>query len=101
MGNYVLSCCSTADLSREHFESRDIHFVCFHFFLDGKEHPDDLGQSIPFDQFYGAMSKGADTRTAQVNIAEYVDYFTPFLEQGLDIVHEVAVISGRCQQVGA
>ena len=40
---YILSCCSTADLSREHFESRDIHYICFHFFLDGKAYPDDLG----------------------------------------------------------
>ena len=44
---YILSCCSTADLSREHFESRDIHYICFHFFLDGKAYPDDLGESIP------------------------------------------------------
>ena len=93
MGNYVLSCCSTADLSKEHFDSRDIRYICFHFFLDGKEYPDDLGQSMPFDQFYDAISRGADTRTAQVNIAEYVDYFTPFLEQGLDIVH-VCLSSG-------
>ena len=93
MGNYILSCCSTADLSKEHFDSRDIRYICFHFFLDGKEYPDDLGQSMPFDQFYDAISRGADTRTAQVNIAEYVDYFTPFLEQGLDIVH-VCLSSG-------
>ena len=43
MRDYVLSCCSTADLTHEHFESRDIHYICFHYFLDGKEYPDDLG----------------------------------------------------------
>lgn len=93
MANYVLSCCSTADLTKEHFDSRDIHYVCFHFFLNEKEYPDDLGQSVPFDKFYDAMAKGADTHTAQVNIAEYVDFFTGFLEQGLDIVH-VCLSSG-------
>ena len=36
MGNFVLCCDSTADLSKEHFERRDIHYVCFHFFLDGR-----------------------------------------------------------------
>ena len=100
MRDYVLSCCSTADLTHEHFESRDIHYICFHFFLDGKEYPDDLGQSVPFDQFYDAMSKGADTRTAQVSIGEYVDYFTPFLEQGKDIVH-VSLSSGLSGTVNA
>ena len=100
MSDYILSCCSTADLTHEHFESRDIHYICFHFFLDGKEYPDDLGQSVPFDQFYDAMSKGADTRTAQVSIGEYVDYFTPFLEQGKDIVH-VSLSSGLSGTVNA
>ena len=100
MRDYVLSCCSTADLTHEHFESRDIHYICFHYFLDGKEYPDDLGQSVPFAQFYDAMSKGADTRTAQVSIGEYVDYFTPLLEQGKDIVH-VSLSSGLSGTVNA
>lgn len=51
MNDFVLSCCSTADLSKEHFEDRNIHYICFHFYLDGKEYSDDLGQSIPFDDF--------------------------------------------------
>ena len=55
MGDYILSGCSTADLSREHFEKRDIQFTCFHFFLNGKQYPDDLGQSISFPDFYKAM----------------------------------------------
>ena len=100
MSDYILSCCSTADLTHEHFESRDIHYICFHYFLDEKEYPDDLGRSVPFDQFYDAMSKGADTRTAQVSIGEYVDYFTPFLEQGKDIVH-VSLSSGLSGTVNA
>ncbi len=87
MSDYILSCCSTADLSREHLASRDIHYVCFHYFLDDKEYPDDMGQSMPFDKFYQAMADGAMTKTAQVNITEYLDYFTPFLEQGKDILH--------------
>lgn len=87
MGDYILSGCSTADLSREHFEKRDIQFTCFHFFLNGKQYPDDLGQSISFPDFYKAMENGADTKTSQVNDDEYEAYFTPFLEQGKDILH--------------
>lgn len=87
MENYVLSCCSTADLSREHFEERDIHYICFHYQLDGVDYPDDLGQTIPFDEFYQKMVNGADTRTSQVNTEEYEAYFASFLEQGLDVLH--------------
>ena len=85
--NFVLSCCSTADISMEHLKNRDIQYICFHYFLDGKEDPDDLGQSVPFDEFYAAMSRGAETRTSQVNVAEYVEYFGKFLEEGRDILH--------------
>ena len=93
MADYILSCCSTADLSKEHFEAIDVHYVCFHYILDGKDYPDDLGQSLPFEDFYRLMKEGADTKTSQVSIQEYLDYFTPFLEQGKDIVH-VTLSSG-------
>ena len=90
---YILSCCSTADLSKEHFEARDIHYCCFHFYLNEKAYPDDLGHSISFDEFYKAMENGAQTRTSQINADEFVESFTPFLEQGLDILH-VSLSSG-------
>lgn len=93
MADYILSCCSTADLTKEHFEERDIHYVCFHYAIDGQEYMDDLGVSMSFEEFYERMAKGADTRTSQVNISEYVTYFTQFLEKGLDIVH-VCLSSG-------
>ena len=63
MRDYIISCCSTADLTEEHFKARDISYICFHFELNGKEYADDLGKSIPFDQFYAAMAAGADTKT--------------------------------------
>lgn len=93
MSDYILSCCSTADLTKEHFERRNIKYVCFHFALNGEEHFDDLGESVPFERFYGEMAKGAETRTSQVNISEYVDYFSAFLAEGNDIVH-VSLSSG-------
>ena len=91
--NYVLRCCSTADLSEGHFKERNISYVCFHFSLDGKEYEDDLGKSIAIDEFYQAMCDGAETRTSQVNVEEYMAYFTPFLEAGKDILH-VSLSSG-------
>ena len=87
MNDYIISCCSTADLSKEHFEQRDIKYICFHYELDGKQYPDDLGQSMPFEDFYSAMTNGADTRTSQINEAEFEAYFEPFLKEGKDIIH--------------
>ena len=87
MSNYILSCCSTADLSKEHFASRNIQWLPFHYYLDGKEYPDDLGQTMPFEEFYEAMSNGAETKTSQVNVEEFTNYFEQFLSQGQDVLH--------------
>lgn len=87
MSDYVISCCSTADLEKEHFERRDIHYICFHFELDGEHYRDDLGQSIPFDEFYRRMREGAETRTSQINAEEFKEHFESFLRQGKDVLH--------------
>lgn len=87
MSEYILSCCSTADLSEEHFRSRSISYLCFHFEMDGVQYMDDLGRSMPFDKFYEAMTNGADTRTSQINVEEYSNYFEAFLKEGKDILH--------------
>jgi DegV family protein with EDD domain len=93
MSEYVISCCSTADLTKEHFEKRNIHYICFHYFLDDREYSDDLGQTIAFPDFYRAMQEGAQTRTSQINIQEYREYFESFLKEGKDILH-VCLSSG-------
>ena len=87
MSDYVISCCSTADLSKEHFEKIDVHYCCFHYEMDGVQYVDDLGQSMDFDVFYQRMTDGAMTKTSQINADEYEEYFTQFLSQGKDIIH--------------
>lgn len=93
MRDFVLSCCSTADLTQEQLNEYGIEHICFHFELDGKVYDDDLGKSMNFDDFYTAMSQGAETKTSQVNATEFEEYFRTFLEQGKDILH-VCLSSG-------
>lgn len=45
------------------------------------------------DDFYKAMSEGADTKTSQINADEYEKYFEGFLKQGKDLLH-VTLSSG-------
>ncbi|WP_073048957.1 DegV family protein [Dethiosulfatibacter aminovorans] len=93
MGDYILSCCSTADLTKEHFEKREIKYVCFHFELDGTEYFDDLGESVSADELYTAMAGGAETKTSQVSVGEYIEHFSKYLKEGKDIIH-VTLSSG-------
>ncbi len=93
MSNYIISCCSTADLKKEHFEERDIKYICYHYELDGKHYLDDLGQTMDFAEFYKAMEDGADTKTSQVSVGEYEESWEAFLKEGKDILH-VCLSSG-------
>lgn len=87
MANFVLTCCSTADLSRSFFEEHDIPFACFHYIMDCLEYPDDLGKTMSFEEFYKKVADGAQPTTSQVNAEDYEKMWEPFLEQGQDVLH--------------
>ena len=81
MSDYILSCGSTADLTRKQMEARDIRYVCFHFILDGQDYADDMGESISSEELYQRMTAGAETKTSQVSSAEYTRYFENLLQE--------------------
>ncbi|HIX28854.1 MAG TPA: DegV family protein [Candidatus Blautia stercoravium] len=87
MSEYQITCCSTADMPAQYFEEKKIPFVCFNFLMDGVQYPDDLGKSMPFDEFYKKIANGAEPTTAQVNTQQYMELFEPILQKGLDILH--------------
>ncbi len=87
MSDYVISCCSTVDLSNELLEERNIPYVSFRYSLNDEEHIDDMGKTMSMHEFYQAMADGASTRTSQVSVGTYEDYFRPMLEEGHDIIH--------------
>lgn len=87
MGEYILSCCSTADLSKERFNKREIQYVFFHFTLGDQEYLDDLGESVPPEELYRRMVAGENTKTSQVSAAEYEALFEKNLKEGKDILH--------------
>ena len=93
MHKFVLTCCSTADLPMSYFQKRNVPFVCFHYNMDGKEYPDDLGQTVSFDEFYKRVAAGAVLSTSQVNVEQFITFFEPFLMEGMDILH-ISLSSG-------
>ncbi len=93
LSDYLITCCSTADLPYEYFPKRNIPYVCFHFTMDGREYPDDLGQSMPFEEFYKKIAAGAMPTTSQVNVGQYIHFFEPYLEAGQDLLH-ISLSSG-------
>lgn len=97
--NYILTCSSTVDLPKEFLEQHNLPYVCFHFEVDGQEYTDDLGQSMPFQEFYQKIKKGASPKTSQVNVDEFEAFFEPYLQAGQDVIHIAfsSGLSGSCQ----
>ncbi len=93
MNEYVISCCSSADLSREWFEKLNVPVICFHIELDGVDYPDDMGRSISYEELFRRMQEGASTKTSQVGVGEYIDFFKGFLDEGKDVLH-ISLSSG-------
>jgi hypothetical protein len=84
---YILSCCSTADISAKHYKKRNISYISFHYELGGVWHDDDIADEKQLPDFYRAMSEGVMTRTSQVNFNEFIDYFESMLQSEKDVLH--------------
>lgn len=100
MSDFMLTCCSTADMPLEYYAQRNIPFVCFHYVLDGVEYLDDVGQSVPYDEFYARIAAGSMPTTSQVNVDEFIAFWTPFLEEGKDVLH-ISFSSGLSGSYGS
>lgn len=84
--DYVLATDSCCDLPSELAEELGLVVLEFPFTLDGEEHLDDLGVSMPASEFYAAMRAGSTPTTAQVPLASYVQAFTAAAEAGVPIL---------------
>ncbi len=87
MAEYLLTACSAADMSKEHFDKIRVPYVSFHYSLGKENHADDLWQTMDPHTFYQRMLNGEESRTSQVNMSEYMDFWKPFLQEGKDILH--------------
>lgn len=87
MNKFVLTATSTADMPLDFFQKRDIPIVNFHYMMDSVEYPDDLGQTMSFDEFYRRIEAGAMPTTSQVSVGQFIDFCEPFLKKGLDVIH--------------
>lgn len=87
MSDFVLTCESAADRTREFFESRNIPVVCFHYEIDDVVYTDDLYQSITPDEFFAQIAAGAMPKTSQVSVGEYEEFWEPLVAEGKDVLH--------------
>ncbi len=83
---YLLATDSCCDLPASLATELDLIVLEFPFTLDGEQHFDDLGVSMPASEFYAAMRAGSAPTTAQVPMPEYLKAFGSAAEQGVPIL---------------
>ena len=88
MAEYVLFTDSTTDLSVELVQELQVEVMPLVFTLGGKNYrnyPDN--RELSPKEFYDRLRAGEVSTTSQINQADFMDAFTPVLEQGRDILY--------------
>lgn len=88
MREYVLLTDSTTDISQTLADELDVKVWPMQFELDGltyRNFPDE--REMKSDDFYAVMRSGKMPKTSQINVNDFCEYFSEYLEKGLDILY--------------
>lgn len=78
---------SACDLPYQTLQAAGVDFVSMHVDVDGVDHIDDLGETFKLDQLYAQIGQGVMPTTAQVNVGQFIDFFTPYVEANTPILY--------------
>ena len=87
MNNYVLFTDSSADLSQQLVEELGVEVLPLCFTMGDKTYrnwPDN--REMDPEEFYRMLREGAMATTSAVNVGDYTEALTPFLEAGKDVL---------------
>lgn len=87
MKDYVITCCSTVDLTNEYLNDNDVKYLGFKYLLNGIDYVDDMGKTITANEFFKKIEDGAMPTTSQINSERYISFWEPILQEGKDIIH--------------
>ncbi len=87
MSNPVILCAdSTCDLSPELIREHNVNLYPFHIVLAGETYRDGIDLTTA-DIVKTYKEKKILPTTAAINVQEYLDFFTPFVNDGYDVIH--------------
>ena len=79
------SCC---DLPYQTLHDHQVEFVSMHFTVNGTDYEDDLGEDhYDINAFYEQLKQNVMPTTTQVNVGQFVDFFTPYVKANTPILY--------------
>lgn len=96
--SYTVFTDTSSNLPTDMLERLEVEVVPFSYHVDGKEQSCTDTRTFNGDEYYDAMKNGVRVTTAQVPPQRYIEYFTPALERGDDVLYisMSSGISGSC-----
>ena len=101
MNKVIITCDSTCDMTKEQLEEYGVKTVPLYVRIQDDEYRD--GVDITSDVIFEKINQcGQLPKTAAVSMQDYIDFWTPFKEEGYEIVHltissEMSVCFQNCR----
>lgn len=82
----ILSADSTCDIGDELKNRYQVHYVPLHIILNERDYKDgiDISPEQVYQEYYDQKTL---PKTAAVNVAEYLAFFRPWVDEGYDVIH--------------
>ena len=84
MNKYIIALEDACDLPKSVVESCGIEILPLHFVIGGEDH---IAEELGYHAFYEKLRAGERSITSQANPSDYEAFWTPFLENGQDVLH--------------
>lgn len=92
----------TADLPLDYVQAHDLEVLPLTVSLDGVDysisHDPAAPRNVDFHDYYEKLRAGSESKTAQVSLEDFLEFFTPVLKEGSDIFYSCfsSGLSGTC-----
>ena len=96
--NFVVMTDTSSNLPTSLVREYDLKEIAFSYFIEGKEYQCLDTAAFDAEDYYAKIKKGMRVTTSQIAPQTYMDFYEPFLKQGLDVIYVCmsSGISGSC-----
>ncbi|MGN0475141.1 MAG: DegV family protein [Acutalibacteraceae bacterium] len=88
LSNYVIITDSTSDISQKLADELNVSVLPLYFEMDGLVYRNFADErEMTASEFYDNIRKGKTSKTSQINVSDFCEYFSEYLDKGLDILY--------------